>query len=114
MRRFAASLVKWVARLLLLAVPFVIVSALLWPRGIQVLNPAVCPEGLHLDNRATGPSSGAGSVELTCRGGGVVDNVTLRLAIVVLVLAVLSGAAYYLSSRLAHPRARRPPVQVRQ
>ncbi len=112
MRHTAAALLKWVARLLLLAVPFVIVSALLWPRGIQVLNSAVCRKGLHLDNRSTGPTSGSGSVELTCRGGGVAENVTLRLAVVVIVLAVLSSAAYYFASRVAHPRDRRPQVPI--
>lgn len=110
MSRPGATLAKWLGHAFLLAVPYVIFCAVLWPTGIQVLNPVTCSGGRHLDNRASGPTSGEGDLELVCRAKGVVENATVRVVVVVVVLAVLSGAFYLLSQRLANPRTRRPVV----
>lgn len=111
MRKTSAVILKWVGRLLLVAVPFVILSALFWPRGVQVLNPLVCDTGQHLDNRslvATDDGGTTSSIELVCRVGGTTVNVTAQILLVVAVMVALAFVALTLSNRISHPRYRVP------
>ena len=116
MRKTSAVILKWIGRLLLIAVPYVILASLFAPRGVQFLNPVVCEKGQQLDNRsivATGDGHTASSIELVCRVDRATVNVTARILLIVAVLVAGAFVAFAYSSRLSNPRYR-VPEQPRQ
>lgn len=110
MNRSAAILARGVGWLLVLAVPYVLLGSLFAPRLVQVLNPAVCGDVGHLDNRATAASS---SIELVCRGGRV-DNATGRIVVLLFVLIAVAFVFFYLANRLANPRTKVVTAEARR
>jgi hypothetical protein len=109
MRRAGAWLTKWVGRLAVVAVPFVILSALFAPRLVQPLNRVMCDPKQHLDNHSyvSGGTTSEGankSLELVCRQGGTTVNVTAKVVAFVGALIIVAFACFSLSSRLAKPR----------
>lgn len=119
MRKEGARVTKWLGRLLLVAVPYVILCALFAPRGVQVLNQVICQPKQHLDNHSFVQGGGAvdtganRSIELVCRQGAYTVNVTAKLLAFVGVLIIVAFASFTLSSRLARERFL-VPVDPRQ
>lgn len=109
MHRGLATVIKGVGWLLVLAVPYVLLGALLAPRLVQFLNPVVCGKIGSLTNRSIGSSS----VELVCRGNGN-PNVTVRIVLVLVVLVVLAMVCFAVATRLLDPKSRIVTAEARR
>jgi len=108
-RKPASALAKLVGWLLVLAVPYVLVGTLFAPRAVQVLNPVACRSGGHLTNRgpvSAGSDATSSSIEMACRGGGRIDNVLLRIVLIIAGLLVAAAICFTAASRLHNERPR--------
>ena len=109
MRKAGAWATKWIGRLVLVAVPYVVLCTLFLPRAVQPLNPLLCASGEHLDNHSVvvggTTSNGADkSLAMVCREGGTEVNVTAKVLAFIGVLIIVAFASFTLSARLARPR----------
>ncbi|MCU1355514.1 MAG: hypothetical protein JWM89_932 [Acidimicrobiales bacterium] len=114
MRKYGATSTKWIGRLLLLAVPYILVCGFFAPRGVQFLNEPICDPGQHLDNRGAVPSDAnpdtTNSIELTCKSDQLIVNATGRILTVCAVLVAASLGFFLTSNRMTVRRISGPQV----
>lgn len=106
----ARSILTWVGRLCLLAIPFVFISGLTWPEGIRPLDPVLCPADLSVDkveDPGEGTVSRITSYEVVCRSDDRLTVVTGKVFAVMGGLFLVAVAAYLLRERIT-PEFRAP------
>lgn len=106
----ARSILTWVGRLLLLAVPVIILCGLFRPEAIQVLDRAICDDGLTLDADGHDADTPFDNRAICVSPFTIVDA-TGRLFAVAGLSFVLAVAAYSLRSRVTPPRLAGPDTQ---
>ena len=101
------TLLSWIGRLALLAVPLVLVLGFTYPDAIQVLNPVVCTEGLELDVQTRDPDTPFDNRPVCDSERRMVDADD-RLYIVAACAGLIAIMAYTLRSRIT-PRSLSAP-----
>jgi len=107
----ARVICTWLARLCLLAVPVIIVCALVYPAGLAPLDSAVCPAGLTLDNRSGHPSGGEATsspFRVVCESSVRLVDVTGKVLAVAGVFFLLAVGFYLLRNRLTPAEFKAP------
>jgi hypothetical protein len=114
MNKTAAAVLRWVGRILVLAVPYLLVCAFFLPSGIQFLNPVMCPEPLHLDNGAyVGPSKPDNAkLELVCTGPEGTQSAGHKVLLLSASLITLALVAFYFAQRSSRIVYRPPSVPL--
>lgn len=110
MAQTGATVVQWLGRILILAVPYVLVCAFFLPAGIQFLNPVVCPEGLELDNARFGGRFQAGNerLELVCTNANASVSAAQDILLLVGLLLVSGLACFWVAQRVGRQRMHAP------
>jgi hypothetical protein len=110
MAQTVATVIRWLGRILILAVPYVLVCAFFLPAGIQFLNPVVCPEGLVLDNARFGGRFQADNqrLELVCTSANASVSAAQDILLIVAVLLAAGLACFYLAQRIGRQRMHAP------
>jgi hypothetical protein len=108
----AALILRWLGRILILAVPYVLVCAFFLPSGIQFLNPVMCPEPLHLDNgRYLGNDKPQNAkLELVCTGPAGSSSAGHKVLLLSATLITLGLVAFYFAQRSTRVVYRPPSV----
>lgn len=106
----ARSILTWIGRLFLLAVPVIVLCGLYRPQAVQVLDRVVCDDGLVLDAEANDPDTPFDNRSI-CQSSTTIVDSTGRLLAVAGVSFVLAVGTYSLRSRITPPRLAAPDSQ---
>lgn len=103
----------WLGRICLLAIPFIIICALVYPAGLAPLDQVVCPEGLTLDKRTNVTADDESSISshrIVCVSSDRLVVVTGKLIAVTAVFFLLAVGFYLLRSRITPAELKAPPT----
>lgn len=95
----ARTTLTWLGRFFLLAVPFVILCGLYYPKGIQFLDPIACKQGLSLSNLGYDRDTPFDN-RAVCQSEAEIEGATSRIIAIAGASFGLAVAAYSLRSRI--------------
>jgi len=105
------TILTWLGRLFLVAIPYVIVANLFFPAGIAPLDPVACPSGTTIETHADRLEVArkfTSSYAMVCTSNDRLVDATHRLYGILAVLFLLAVAAYVLRNRITPPDLRAP------
>ncbi|CAN5509634.1 hypothetical protein BH10ACT1_BH10ACT1_12120 [soil metagenome] len=105
------TLLTWLGRVFLLAIPYVLLCNLFFPTGIQFLDPVACPSGLSIETRGDeleAARSVTSSYALVCTSNTRLVDATDRLGGILALFFLLAVVAYVVRNRIT-PRALSAP-----
>lgn len=110
MHRGLRTTLHWIGRALIVLAVYVLVCSFFLPSGVQWLNGAVCPDGLHLDNARYSLPGGPNNnrLELVCTSPEYSQSAAAKIALVVVSLVAAGLLVIYIGERVARPHIRGP------